>query len=203
MDYGEAAAVIKATISMDDILGMYDIKTNRAGFLVCPFHEDTDASLKVYRNRAGHSGWHCFGCGKGGSVIDFVMGYENIPFFLAVRSINEGLHLGLLEIENMFQRQQRQTVQRALDKIREAMDDAIREAETQTERSLRFLTRWLAVLEDIPVPDRTAEQWTRILMIQEEMQHEEYVQRRLDEIRREVIAWRNKGRSGPSLQLTS
>jgi RepB DNA-primase from phage plasmid/CHC2 zinc finger len=35
----------------------------------CPFHGDTDPSLHVYET-AGE-GWYCYGCGRGGTVIDF------------------------------------------------------------------------------------------------------------------------------------
>ena len=33
--------------------------------------------------------WHCFGCGKGGSVIDFVMEYEHVDFVEALESLAE------------------------------------------------------------------------------------------------------------------
>jgi RepB DNA-primase from phage plasmid/CHC2 zinc finger len=34
----------------------------------CPFHDDADASLHVYRRAA--QGWYCYGCHRGGSVYD-------------------------------------------------------------------------------------------------------------------------------------
>ena len=37
---------------------------------LCPFHGDSDPSLKVDRGRGT---WHCFGCSEGGSVFTFVM----------------------------------------------------------------------------------------------------------------------------------
>jgi hypothetical protein len=39
----------------------------------CPFHEDKSPSFKVW---ADH--WWCFGCGKGGSVIDFEMARQSM-----------------------------------------------------------------------------------------------------------------------------
>lgn len=33
----------------------------------CPFHQDATPSLHIYDD--GH--WHCFGCGRGGDVLDF------------------------------------------------------------------------------------------------------------------------------------
>lgn len=46
---------------------------------LCPFHNDTNPSLKVDRKN-GRWLWHCFGCGAKGTVLDFVMQYEKISF---------------------------------------------------------------------------------------------------------------------------
>jgi hypothetical protein len=40
---------------------------NRAGKIVCPFHEDHDPSLQLYDDGS----FYCFGCGRGGSIYDF------------------------------------------------------------------------------------------------------------------------------------
>lgn len=41
----------------------------RFGFVRCPFHDGDDTgSLKAYD---GDRGWHCFGCHRGGTIIDF------------------------------------------------------------------------------------------------------------------------------------
>jgi hypothetical protein len=40
----------------------------RFGSIRCPFHEDDTPSMKLYPDDRG---WHCFGCGKGGSIVDF------------------------------------------------------------------------------------------------------------------------------------
>ena len=86
-----AAQEIRDTVTMDQILGLYGY-TPRHGFIVCPFHGDKDASLKIYK---GTGGWHCFGCGKGGSVIDFVMEHEGCDFRTAVEAIDHALGLRL------------------------------------------------------------------------------------------------------------
>ena len=59
----------------------------------CPFHQgDRTASLKIY---SGGGGWHCFGCNKGGSVVDFVMELFGLNFKHALLRINADFHLGL------------------------------------------------------------------------------------------------------------
>jgi hypothetical protein len=40
---------------------------NRAGKIVCPFHDDHDPSLQLYDNGS----FYCFGCRQGGSIYDF------------------------------------------------------------------------------------------------------------------------------------
>lgn len=47
----------------------------------CPFHDDHDPSLMVYPD-AGT--FRCFGCGRHGDVIDFIMAVERISFLLAL-----------------------------------------------------------------------------------------------------------------------
>ena len=43
----------------------------------CPFHKDTNPSLKV--NLKGSKWlWHCFGCGEGGNTLSFIMKHENV-----------------------------------------------------------------------------------------------------------------------------
>lgn len=53
---------------------------------LCPFHHEKTPSFSV--NEARQS-FHCFGCGKGGGAIRFVMEVENIPFPDAVRKLAE------------------------------------------------------------------------------------------------------------------
>lgn len=65
-----------------DLLERYGVLAERQGngtqFMAkCPFHEDDKPSLSVDQAK---NVWHCFGCQKGGSVIDFVMEIENIGF---------------------------------------------------------------------------------------------------------------------------
>lgn len=86
---------IKQSLSGRAVVERYGFEPNRAGFLRCPFHQGDDtASLKVYDEQG--RGWHCFGCGKGGSVIDFVMELHGISFRQAVLRLNEDFDLGLV-----------------------------------------------------------------------------------------------------------
>lgn len=87
------AEQIKQAVTMDVAARHYGFDVGRAGFMRCPFHQgDRTASLKIY---PGGGGWHCFGCNKGGSVVDFVMELFGLNFKQALLRINADFHLGL------------------------------------------------------------------------------------------------------------
>jgi hypothetical protein len=86
----DIAGAIRELIPMDKAARFYGFEPTRSGFICCPFHHEKTASLKLYE-----SGWKCFGCGKGGSVIDFVMELYEINFTQAVVRLNSDFSLGL------------------------------------------------------------------------------------------------------------
>ena len=84
---------VKELLTTDQVVRHYGLHPDRSGFLQCPFHQgDRHGSLKVY---PGNKGWHCFGCQRGGSVIDFVMQLFGISFSQAVVRLNADFGLGL------------------------------------------------------------------------------------------------------------
>ena len=73
-----------------DVVSSYVTLTPKGGnlFGLCPFHNEKTASFSV---NTGKQIYHCFGCHKGGGVINFIMEIENLSFpeaveFLAKRS---------------------------------------------------------------------------------------------------------------------
>jgi DNA primase len=72
---------------IDDVIGDY-VALRRAGAGsmkgLCPFHDEKSPSFNV---RPGHGTFHCFGCGKGGDVIAFVMEVEHLDFVEAVQRL--------------------------------------------------------------------------------------------------------------------
>lgn len=71
-----------------EVIGGY-LPLKRAGSAfraLCPFHSEKTPSFHVNPRRQT---FRCFGCGKGGGVIRFVMDYENLDFPAAVRKLAE------------------------------------------------------------------------------------------------------------------
>ena len=90
----DVAGQIKERLTSREVVEFYGFHIDRAGYIQCPFHTGDDhGSLKVYEN--GKTGWHCFGCGAGGSVIDFAMRLFGINFRQAVLRLNTDFNLGL------------------------------------------------------------------------------------------------------------
>lgn len=91
----DIAEIIKSKVSTAQIADFYGFHLNAAGFINCPFHNgDNTPSLKIYK---GNKGWHCFGCGAGSSVIDFVEKMENVSVVEACKRIDDYFDLGLFE----------------------------------------------------------------------------------------------------------
>lgn len=132
-----SAGEIKARLTAREVLEHYGFTVDRAGFCKCPFHQgDNTGSLKVYD---GSGGWHCFACGAGSSVIDFVMRYFNLTFGAAQEKLNEDFRLGLpigreLSAEERTRaateaRQRREEMRKREDQ-RRALKEAVDRAET-------------------------------------------------------------------------
>lgn len=72
-----------------DVVGSYVNLSKKSGanyFGLCPFHNERTPSFAV--NPSGQF-YHCFGCGKGGGVINFIMEVENLSYPDAVRLLAE------------------------------------------------------------------------------------------------------------------
>ena len=75
-----------------DVVSDYVRLTQKGGSYwgLCPFHGEKTASFHVVPDRQLY---HCFGCGKGGGVISFVMEMENLPYLDALRLLAKRANL--------------------------------------------------------------------------------------------------------------
>ena len=100
-----------------DVVGSYVRLTKKSGgnqFGLCPFHSEKTPSFSVSPSKQIY---HCFGCGKGGGVINFVMEEENLTFPEAVAFLAKRVGMQLPETENDAESKKRR---RMLDINRDA-----------------------------------------------------------------------------------
>lgn len=78
-----------------DVVSGYVALTKKSGanqFGLCPFHSEKTPSFSVNATRQIY---HCFGCGKGGGVINFMMEIENVSFPEAVEMLAKRANMAI------------------------------------------------------------------------------------------------------------
>lgn len=76
---GPSADELKKQVSLVDVASAV-VKLEKRGsewWACCPFHNEDSPSFSI-KEKNGCEVFHCFGCGKSGSVVDFLMYKENI-----------------------------------------------------------------------------------------------------------------------------
>ncbi len=77
---------LKEKVLISEIVGHF-IKLKRSGSTetaCCPFHSEKSASFTIHKSK---NGFKCFGCGKGGDSISFVMEHQRVGFVEAVQIV--------------------------------------------------------------------------------------------------------------------
>lgn len=69
-------------------------KTGRSVMAVCPFHQEKTPSLSIDASRGLY---HCFGCGKGGDVFQWVQETQNLDFVGALELLARRVGVTLTE----------------------------------------------------------------------------------------------------------
>ncbi|MCR5232302.1 MAG: DNA primase [Lachnospiraceae bacterium] len=103
-----------------DVISSY-VQLKKKGsnyFGLCPFHNEKSPSFSVNAQRQM---FHCFGCGKSGNVITFIMNYENYTFPEAVKLLAERAGVTLPQIEYSQEARERDNLKtRILEAYKEA-----------------------------------------------------------------------------------
>lgn len=88
---------VKSRLNIVDIVGArVTLKKAGRNFKgLCPFHNEKTPSFMVSPDRQV---FHCFGCGKGGSAIDFVMEYEHLDFYEALETLADRVGVKLTHV---------------------------------------------------------------------------------------------------------
>ena len=81
--------IIKAKVSPADAGRHYGLKISRNGMALCPFHNDTNPSMKLYGDH-----FFCFACGAHGDVIDLTARLLGLNFTETVRRLAVDFGIG-------------------------------------------------------------------------------------------------------------
>lgn len=90
MNAREICTIISGRVSMREAAERYGLRPDRTDFIICPFHHEDTASLKLYRDH-----WWCYGCQTGGDLVTFVRKYFGLSFSEAVAKINDDFRLNI------------------------------------------------------------------------------------------------------------
>lgn len=106
-----------ARSEISDVVGEYVHLTQKGANLwgLCPFHTEKTPSFSVSRDKQIYK---CFGCGKGGGVINFVMEMEHLTYPDAIRHLAK--RAGMEVPETGMGDEGRKKYRRALEANREA-----------------------------------------------------------------------------------
>ena len=92
---------------IEEVVGQY-VNLKRSGsnlFGLCPFHGEKTASFSVSPDKGIY---YCFGCHKGGSVINFEMEIEGLSYPDAVRALAQRVGMDVPEDEQYQSRYRKQ-----------------------------------------------------------------------------------------------
>lgn len=140
---------IKSRIDIVDLVSEFlSLKKSGQNYKgLCPFHAEKTPSFMVHPARQI---FHCFGCGKGGDAITFIMEHEQMTFNEAIELLARRTGISLASYARGDSRQK--SVRESLYKINEAALHFFR-------ASLRTSARAASYIRDRGLADETVEQF--------------------------------------------
>jgi DNA primase len=109
----ETIEQIAGALNIVDVVASY-FPLKRAGVefrALCPFHQEKTPSFYVNPDKQT---FYCFGCGRGGSVFQFVQEYEHVDFPEAVRRLAHRAAIPIIEDEPSPEEQEKQSQRKRL-----------------------------------------------------------------------------------------
>lgn len=117
-DRGDIDRVREATDLVELISEVTQVKKSGRGYMaVCPFHQEKTPSMSVDRARGLY---HCFGCGKGGDIFDFVRETRGVEFTEALDMLAS--KAGITLVRDPAEARNRGRREGALEALRLAID---------------------------------------------------------------------------------
>lgn len=94
----ETVNLILDTARIEDVIGDFVTLKRRGGSYVacCPFHNEKTPSFYVTPSKGIYK---CFGCGKAGSAVGFVMEYEHLSYVEALKYLARKYNIEVVEKE--------------------------------------------------------------------------------------------------------
>jgi DNA primase len=124
-----------------DVVGRHvQLKKGGANFMgLCPFHGEKSPSFSVSPTKQFY---HCFGCGKNGNVLSFMMEFQGMSFIEAVKDLAQSMGMPVPEDERSPQERARdaqiRTRQASLTEVLEKAADAYRKQLKASERGVSY-----------------------------------------------------------------
>jgi len=128
---------VKHALDIKYVLEFYGVQFDSKGAALCPLHHEQTPSLKVY---ADTQSFHCFGCGMGGTVIDFAMKYFRLSSIEAARQLDADFSLNLSSKPNRIS-------QKNIAKIKEDKE-LLEEFKAWEKRAWRTVRTYYHLLRD-------------------------------------------------------
>ncbi|WP_298207854.1 DNA primase [Acidovorax sp.] len=130
-----------ARVDVVDIVGRYvQLKKGGANFMgLCPFHGEKSPSFSV---SPAKQFYHCFGCGKNGNAISFLMEHAGMGFVEAVQDLAQGVGLQVPDDDVSPQERERAAAARqkqaTLSDVLEKAADAYRRQLRESQRAIQY-----------------------------------------------------------------
>lgn len=130
-----------ARVDVVDIVGRYvQLKKGGANFMgLCPFHGEKSPSFSV---SPAKQFYHCFGCGKNGNAISFLMDHAGMGFVEAVQDLAQGVGLQVPDDDISPQERERAAAARqkqaTLSDVLEKAADAYRRHLRESQRAIGY-----------------------------------------------------------------
>ena len=147
--------LILDTARIEDVVGDYVTLKRQGGSLwaCCPFHNEKTPSFHVVPSRGIYK---CFGCGKSGTAVGFLMEYEKLSYTEALRHLAKKYNIEVKEedetAEQIAARQRSESLMAVSEFARKFFCDQLKEGEG---RAVGY-----RYYRDRSISDATIEQWS-------------------------------------------
>jgi DNA primase len=151
----ETVDLILDTARVEEVVGDFVTLKRRGSSYVacCPFHNEKTPSFHVTPSKGIYK---CFGCGKAGSAVGFVMDYEHMTYPEALRYLARKYNIEIQEeeetVEQMAARQRSESLMAVSEFAREFFCDQLKDGEGRAVGYQYYRKR--------NIQDATIEQWS-------------------------------------------